>query len=75
MHTYIPANMTSYDVLDDNISSSHLQNGNNYYCVVTYGGVRLSVTASWDPVRMVITCTQRNVSSYILCSAVMITMS
>ena len=46
-----------------NVSSSHLQSGNNYYCEVTYGGVRLSVTASWDPVGMVITCAQRNVSA------------
>ena len=50
-----------------NTSLSHLQSGNHYYCVVTYGGVRLSVTASWDPVGMMITCAQRNVSN-IVCS-------
>ena len=44
-----------------NISLSHLQSG-NHYCVVTYGGVRVSVIASWDPVGMMITCAQRKVS-------------
>ena len=42
--------------------------------MVTYGGVSLSVTASWDPDQMTITCGQRNVRSDpdVLCNVCML---